>query len=64
MYDHEETLVGESVEFSGSWDGDDFLREVLHILRDAMVGTKPSAYNQNLLADLASENIKEGVPRA
>lgn len=63
VYDHEGTLVGENVEFGGSWNGD-FPRDVLDVLRDAMEGSKPSAYNQDLLADMASENIKEGVPDA
>lgn len=61
VYDHEGNLVGDNVEFNGSWSGD-FPREVLDVLRGAMEGTKPSAYNQVLLADMASENIKQAVP--
>lgn len=61
VYDHEGTLVGESIEFGGSWSGD-FPREALDVLRDAVEGTKPSAYNQVLLADMASENIEIGTP--
>lgn len=30
---------------------------------DAMEGSKPSAYNQSLLADMATENIEAGVPQ-
>jgi hypothetical protein len=61
VYDHEGNLVGESIEFSGSWSGD-FPREVLDVLREAMEGSKPSAYNQALLADMAGENIEQGTP--
>jgi hypothetical protein len=63
VFDHEGTLVG-SLDGTGwgqSWSGD-FPREVLDILRDAMDGTKPSAYNQALLTDMASENIEQGTP--
>ena len=59
VYDHEGAVVG-TLEVQ-SWTGD-FPREVLNVLRDAMEGTKPSAYNQVLLADMASENIKIGTP--
>ena len=63
VFDHEENKVGtlNGTGWGESWDGD-FPREVLDVLREAMDGTKPSAYNQDLLADMASENIKQGVP--
>lgn len=61
VYDHDGNLVAENYDFSGTWSGD-FPREVFDVLRGAMEGSKPSAYNQELLADMASENIKEGTP--
>lgn len=57
--DHEGQVVG-SLDVQ-TWTGD-FPRDVLDVLRDAMDGTKPSAYNQALLADMASENIEIGTP--
>lgn len=61
VYDHEGTLVGESVEFSGSWSGA-YPREVLDVLYSARDGDAPNAYNQELLFCLAAEQIEEGTP--
>jgi len=63
VFDHEGSKVGtlDGSEWGQSWSGD-FPREVLGVLRGAMEGTKPSAYNQVLLADMASENIETGQP--
>lgn len=65
VYDHGGTKVGNlsNTDWDGGWSGD-FPREVLDVLRGAMEGAKPSAYNQALLADMASENIEEGTPPA
>jgi len=64
VWDHTGSKVGNldtDTDWGQSWTGD-FPREVLDVLRDAMEGSKPSAYNQSLLADMASENIEEGTP--
>ena len=63
VYDHDGQKVGnlDGTGWDQSWSGD-YPREVLDVLRDAMEGTKPSAYNQVLLADMASENIEQAVP--
>ncbi len=61
VYDHRENVVG-TLDVQ-TWSGD-FPRDVLDVLRNAMEGSKPSAYNQTLLADMASENIKIGTPPA
>jgi hypothetical protein len=64
VYDHEGAKIGnldDDTDWGQSWSGD-FPREVLDALRDAMEGTKPSAYNQALLADMSSENIEKGTP--
>jgi hypothetical protein len=64
VYDHEGTIVGNldaDTDWGGSWSGD-FPREVLDVLRNAMEATKPSAYNRELLADMASESIERGTP--
>lgn len=63
VYDHGGSKVGdlENTDWGGVWSGD-FPREVLDVLREAMDGTKPSAYNQALLADMAAENIEQGTP--
>jgi len=63
VYDYTGSQVG-SLDGTGwgqSWTGD-FPREVLNVLQDAMQETAPSAYNQVLLAEMASENIEEGTP--
>lgn len=62
VYDHEGTVVGnlDGTGWERSWRGD-FPREALDVLREAMEGSKPSAYNQTLLADMASENIEVGI---
>jgi hypothetical protein len=63
VYDHKGVIVGnlDNTGWGKSWGGD-FPREALDVLRGAMDSTKPSAYNQALLADMASENIKIGTP--
>jgi len=64
VYDHEMTVIGNletDTEWDGSWRGR-YPNEVLDIARDAMEGSRPSAYNQVLLTDMASENIKQGPP--
>lgn len=66
VYDQEGNIVGNLVDeydWDYSWSGD-FPRQALDVLRGAMEGTKPSAYNQALLADMASENIEMGTPDA
>jgi len=32
------------------------------VMRESMDGNQPSAYNQSLLADAATENIEKGTP--
>lgn len=59
VYDHEGTVVGSLS--ATTWTGD-FPGEALDVLREAMDGNQPSAYNQSLLADMASENIEIGTP--
>ena len=61
VYDHTGALVAESREFGGSWSGD-FPNEVLAVMRESMDGDQPSAYNQALLSDAATENIEQGTP--
>lgn len=61
VYDHNGDRVAEGVEFGGRWEGD-FPDEVFAVMRDALGDGQPSAYNQLLLADAATENIKEGTP--
>lgn len=63
VYDHTGAIVGnlDGTGWDRSWSGD-FPREALDILREAMDGDQPSAYNQSLLADMASENIEMGTP--
>lgn len=63
VFDHTGSIVGnlDGTGWEQSWGGD-FPREALDILREAMDGTKPSAYNQALLADMAGENIEIGTP--
>lgn len=63
VYDHQGEKVGnlDGTGWAQSWDGD-FPDGVLDILRDAMEADKPSAYNQDLLADMASENVENGTP--
>lgn len=63
VYDHEGTIVVEDRAFSGSWDDPPgYPQEVLTVMREAMEGDQPSAYNQSLLADAATDNIEEGTP--
>jgi hypothetical protein len=64
VYDHTGTVVGnlnEQTDWAQSWRGD-YPNEVLDVLREAMTKTKPDAYNQALLIDMASENIEIGTP--
>lgn len=61
VYDHEGTIVGESVEFGGSWTGE-YPQMVLDVLYEARDGNTPNAYNQELLFCLAAEQIEEGTP--
>jgi hypothetical protein len=63
VYDHTGTKVGTISEWGQSWSGD-FPTEALDVLREAMDGDQPSAYNQSLLVDMASENIEMGTPPA
>jgi len=64
VYDHNGNLVGNvgtDTDFNGTWVSD-WPQQTLIVLRNAMEGTKPSAYNQRLIADMASENIERGTP--
>lgn len=61
VYDHTGDRVATGREFGGSWSGD-FPDEVLVVMRETMKGNQPSAYNQTLLADAATENIEQGTP--
>ena len=56
VYDHNEDVVG-SIELPGISDQD--MRDAM---REAMDGDQPSAYNQTLLADLASQNWVKELP--
>lgn len=61
VYDHTGELVGENIEFGGSWS-DQFPQKVLDVLYDAREGSQPSQYNQELLFCLAAEQIERGTP--
>lgn len=61
VWDHNGNHVAQNVDFSGVWSGD-FPNEVYRVMRESMDGTQPSLYNQHLLADAATDNIKEGTP--
>lgn len=67
-YDHAGTQVASGVEIKDSWGMDEQGRLVdppldfLETMRGAMEGSKPSAYNQTLLADLATNNFRVGTP--
>lgn len=63
VYDHEGTLVGnlvESHDWDRSWSGD-FPREALDVLFEARENGR-SAYNQELLFQIAAEQIEMGTP--
>jgi len=62
VYDHEGTLVTSNIDVAGGWGDRGFPDEVLVVMRDNMEGDQPSAYNQALLADAATENIEQGTP--
>ena len=68
VYDHEGTLVAEDEPISYDTGGDvvgvwtDYPDRVKEIAREQMEGNQPSAYNQGLLADMATDNIKKGTP--
>lgn len=61
VWDHEGNLVAEGVAFDGVWEGD-FPDEIYSVMRGAMGDATPSRYNQLLIADAATDNIKEGTP--
>lgn len=61
VYDHEGTLVAENREFSGRWS--DYPDEVLVVMRENIEeSNQPTAYNQQLILDAATEDIQEGTP--
>lgn len=61
IWDHNGDLVADNVRFSGTWEGA-FPKKVHAVMREAMGDGQPSRYNQLLLADAATNNIKEGTP--
>lgn len=63
VWDHNADLVATDVEFSGVWEGN-FPDEVYAVMRAELGSGQPSAYNQLLIADAATDNIKEGTPPA
>lgn len=61
VYDHEGTQVATDREFNGSWS--DYPDEVLVVMRENIEGSnQPTAYNQQLILDAATENIQRGTP--
>lgn len=63
VYDHEGALVAQDRSFSGRWsDPPGYPDEVLEVMRESFQTGGPSAYNQALLRDAATENIEEGTP--
>lgn len=58
VYDHNGDVVGT---VDGS-DGYTIPADVYEIMIEAKEGDQPSAYNQNLLMDAATENIELGTP--
>jgi len=68
VYDHTGTMIAQDrlipetdESGEGNWMGD-YPDEVLVVMRESMDGDQPSAYDQSLLADAATENIEEGMP--
>ena len=57
VYDHNDDIVAKDVYFGGQWEGD-YPNEIMTVMREEMDGDQPSAYNQSLLADAATENIE------
>jgi len=63
VWDHDGTQVATDrplPEGDRSWG--DYPDEVKVVMRENMDGDQPSAYNQSLLADAATDNIEQGVP--
>jgi len=61
VFDHTGDVVG-SIDIT-SWTGD-FPREALDVLYDALDSDKPSGYNQQLIAEMAAEQMEMGTPPA
>ena len=68
VWDHEGTKIAEDTpvriengEPAPNFSGD-FPARVKEIARESMEGNQPSAYNQTLLADMATDNIERGTP--
>lgn len=69
VWDHEGTKVAEDTAIGYDEDGDlvgsypgQYPPRVKTIAREHMEGNQPSAYNQSLLADMATDNIERGPP--
>jgi len=63
VYDHTGSKVGnlDGTGWGHSWSGD-FPRKALDVLYDALDSDKPSGYNQQLIAEMAAEQIEMGTP--
>jgi len=63
VYDHTGAVVGnlDGTGWGQSWTGD-FPREALDVLYGALDSDKPSGYNQQLIAEIAAEQIEMGTP--
>lgn len=53
IYDHEETLI-DTIQNDGSGFS---IQDIKTVARESVAGTQPSAYNQALLMDMATDNI-------
>ena len=60
VWDHEGSQVATNREWSQTWDS--YPSEVLEVVRNAMDGDQPSAYNQSALAAAATGDIERGDP--
>ena len=64
VYDHEANVVGnlvDSHDWSFSFSGD-YPDEAKDVLYNAREGNQPSSYNQELLFNLAADQIEMGTP--
>lgn len=59
VYDHNGNLV-ETVQNDGS--GFTIPGDIHAVMRNSMEGNQPSAYNQSLIADAATNNFEKGTP--
>ena len=60
VWDHEGEQIVTNAEWCESWI--DYPSETLHYLYESMDGSQPSAYNQQLIADVVFGQIERGNP--